>query len=121
MEKEDDPIKYDKEQLDKIREEISKSSQILGLRPISLKQINDETTKLLQNGIFTSQDNKKKVIATATKNVVMRFLRDKLKMDDKTRNNIEITKIYPSQNEDARIMYIQCSSAEQNCKNYLIS
>ena len=52
----------------------------------------------------------------ATKNVIMRYFRDKLKMDDETRNNIEINKIFPSKNPESKIMYIQCTSTDETSK-----
>ena len=37
-------------------------------------------------------------------------------MDDDTRNSLEIEKIFPSQNEDAKILYVQCSNSDEAAK-----
>ena len=110
------PQKFTDDELETIRNKIYKSSHIVGIRPISIQQIHDEAEKLRKSGLMKKTDDRKKCIATATKNVIMRFFRDHLKMDDETRNNLEITKIFPSQNKDTNIMYVQCSSTEEIAK-----
>ena len=109
------PQQYTKEELDRIRKKIYKSSHIVGIRPVSTQQIQEEVEKLNKSGKLKNVD-RRKIVATATKNLIMRFFRDHLNMDDDTRNNIEITKIFPSQNPDAKIMYVQCSNTDEIAK-----
>ena len=109
------PTKYDDNEIEIIRQKISESSHIIGLRPISIQQINEEAEKIKKNKKIKETD-RIKIIAIATKTIVMKFFRDKLKMDDDTRENLEITKIFPSKNPEARIMYVECSSTDEISK-----
>ena len=111
-----EPIVFDKEQIELIRTQIEHSNCIVGLRPISIQSIKDEATKLIQNGIIVETQEKKKIMSIATKNIVMRFFRDRLKMSDEIRNSLEISKIFPSRNPDSQIMYIQCMNTEEISK-----
>ena len=79
IENDREPIKYDKEQMETIRQQISKSSHIVGIRPVSIQQIEEEATSLVQSGAIDKKFDRKKTFSVATKNVIMRYFRDKLK------------------------------------------
>ena len=49
---------------------------------------------------------------TAIKNLIARFFRDNLKMDDMVRDNLQIEQIFPSRTEESDIMYIKCKTTE---------
>ena len=48
---------------------------------------------------------------TAVKNLIARFFRDNLQMDDTVRDNLEIEEIFPSRTENSDIMYIRCTTS----------
>ena len=48
----------------------------------------------------------------ATKNAICRFMKEKLKMDEKTRNSVKIVEIFPSRSETSSIIYIKCMSPD---------
>ena len=50
IENDREPIQYNQEQMETIRRQISNSSHIVGIRPISIQQINDEAKSLVQSG-----------------------------------------------------------------------
>ena len=49
---------------------------------------------------------------TAVTNVIMKFLKLNLKMDERTRNNLNIMEIYPNDNEDFDTLYIKCKNQD---------
>ena len=115
IENDREPKKFTKDEIEIIRHEIEKSSNIVGIKPISMEKIREEAQKLKKTSECKNWDHKK-ITQTATKNTIMRYFRDKLLMDDETRQNLEIVKIFPSQNPDANIMYIQCQNTDEVAK-----
>ena len=49
---------------------------------------------------------------TAVTNLIIKFMKNNLKMDERTRNCLNITGIYPNDNDDYDILYLKCKSQE---------
>ena len=110
------PQELNNEELNIVKNEIWKSNHIVGIRPITMENIHKETEKLIKNGHFDRTKESNKAVSTATKNELQRFFRDKLKMDDSTRNDLQITKIFTSRNPEAKILYVQCENTDEIAK-----
>ena len=112
----DIPQKYTKEQMNDIRNEISKSSHIVGLRPITSQHIHNEAQKILNRGTYNKRTQGNIIRQAATKNAVYRFLKDELLMDEMIRNSLTIQTIYPSKSDNNSIIYVQCEDQDDIAK-----
>ena len=99
-----------------IKDEISKSSLIVGLRPITSQHIHNEAQKMMTEGTYNKQTQGNIIRSAATKNAVHRFLKDELLMDEKTRNSLTIQTIYPSKSDNNSIIYIKCEDQDDIAK-----
>ena len=104
--------KLPKDQLEILKTEIRKSSQVVGVKPITNLHIHQETQKIIAAGEYNKNTENDKIRTAAIKNAVFRFLKNELKMDELTRNSLKIQSIYPSQNENSTIYYIQCEEQD---------
>ena len=89
---------FTKEELEELKESVEESAIKLGVRPITLKMVKNETEKLIKSGLNDKNLTHQEIMEIATKNCVLKYLRDHLKMDEFTRSKLEITNIYPSKN-----------------------
>ena len=96
----------------KINKITEDSNSKIGLRPITNKMINNERDIILRTGQYDIKKDYNTIMTIATKNGIMRFLKDNLKMNEKERNALKITEIYPSQSETSSIIYIKCESPD---------
>ena len=108
--------KMTNEQINNLKTEIRKSSQIIGLRPITAQHIQNETTKITNEGNYNKQTQGHIIRAAAVKNAIHRFLKDELLMDQKSRNSLTINTIYPSKADNSSIIYIQCDDQDDIAK-----
>ena len=108
--------KIPKEKMEKIKQQIRNSSQVVGLKPITNFNIHQETEKIINSGQYDKTTEREKIKNAAVKNAIFRFLKEELKMDEKTRNSIKIQKIFPSQNEMSTTYYIQCEDQDEIAK-----
>ena len=69
---------FTKEELEELKESVEESAKKLGVRPITLKMFKNQTEKLIKSGLFDKNLTHQEI---ATKNCVLKFLRDHLKMD----------------------------------------
>ena len=114
--------KLSDEEHEQAKKALAKSALIQGLRPITKYHVEYEEKKFLEENPETEL-NKGQQRIKAVKNSIMRFLKDNLKMDERTRNSIQMQKIYPNDTEDFDTMYVQCKTEEditlitKNAKN----
>ena len=108
--------KIPKDKMEKIKQQIRKSSQVVGLKPITNFNIHQESEKIIQSSQYDKTTERDKIKTAAVKNAIFRFLKEELKMDEKTRNSLKIQKIFPSQNEMSSTYYIQCEDQEEVAK-----
>ena len=108
--------KMSSEQMNSLKNEIRKSSQIIGLSPISSQHIQNETNKIINEGNYNKQTQGHIIKTAAVKNAVHRFLKDELLMDQKSRNSLTINTIYPSKSDNTSIIYIQCDDQDDIAK-----
>ena len=103
----------DKDDRIKLREKFEEANKHIGFRPISKEDIDKEEQRLVKTGIYDIKNKKDKneVRITAIKTVVLKFMRDKLKMSEDDRNKVEITKIFQSQSEDSNTIYLRCKTS----------
>ena len=104
--------KLPKDQMEILKNEIRKSSHVVGIKPITNMHIHQETQKIIAAGEYNKNTENDKIKSAAIKNAVFRFLKNELKMDELTRNSLKIQSIYPSQNENSTIYYIQCEEQD---------
>ena len=95
-----------------IEEAIKESARIIGFSPITEQMKNIEAEKIRKNGQLDGNRDKSALYETATKNLVDKFMRNKLKMDANTRRLINIVQIYSSQSDNSPTIYIKCKSDE---------
>ena len=78
--KDDEPTQYTKEQLEQIRNEIKKSSRIVGIRPVSIRQINEEAKKTKSQPLSKKiMKITKKLLQLLQRMLYSDILRDQLK------------------------------------------
>ena len=93
LENEDTPReKIPKEKMERIKDQIKKSSQVVGVKPITNYHIHQETTKIIASSQYDKITEKDKIKTAAVKNAIFRFLKEEQKMDEKTRNSLKIQK-----------------------------
>ena len=100
------------EQIKILKEEISKSSHIIGVKPITNQHIQAEIEKILVEGKYNKKTEYNKIKSAATKNALFRYFKNELKIDEKTRNSLTIETIFPSKNENSDILYVQCTDQD---------
>ena len=72
-------------------EDITNDSKLkIGFKPITTNMIKNELENIRQTGQVNIH-NYNDMMITATKNVIIKFMKNHLQMDEKTRNSIEIT------------------------------
>ena len=99
--------------MEEIEDAFEVSSKIIGIKPITEKMIDEETKCVTAiNQKEPTKMSKKQLIATATKNLVAKFFRENLKMDNDIRDEIDILEIFPSRTEESNIMYIRCETTD---------
>ena len=98
--------------MNEIEKEFEESAKMIGIKPITDKMIYNETQKLIDSGEIGRKTDYATIQKTAAKNLVTRFLRDKLKIDDSTRNEIQIENLQSSKTENSGIIYIKCATTE---------
>ena len=108
--------KIPKEKMEQIKQQIKKSSQIVGIKPITNFNIHQETTKIITSGQYDKKTEHEKIKTAAVKNAIFRFLKEELKMDQKSRNSLKINKNFPSQNETSGIYYLECEDQDEVAK-----
>ena len=103
---------YTNEQQKTIEDEFEESSKMVGIKPITEKMINTETHRIIDTGEIDRKTDFNTIQKTAVKNLVTQFLRDRLKIDDATRREIQINSLQSSKTENSGIIYIKCETAE---------
>ena len=73
--------------------------------------VKNEFEIIRQSGQINT-NNYNEMMITATKNAIIKFMKTKLNMDEKTRNSIDIEEIYPSKSETNAIIYIKCRTQD---------
>ena len=71
-----------------------------------------QEVEIIRQSRTMDMSNYNHVMIAATKNTIIRFMKNQLKMDEKTRNSVTIKEIYPSRSETNAIVYIKCQSQE---------
>ena len=102
----------DEEQRELIGQAIEDSAKIIGFSPITESMKNAEADKILKNGLLNKNSDKRDLYETATKNLIDKFMKNKLKMDNFDRNQVNIIQIYPSQSDRSPTIYIKCQSED---------
>ena len=102
----------DDEQREIIGKAIEDSSRIIGFSPITESMKTAEAEKIMKNGLLNTNSDRRDLYQTATKNLVDTFMKNKLKMDNFARNQVNIIQIYPSQSDRSPTIYIKCQSEE---------
>ena len=102
----------DENQRDIIGQAIEESARIIGFSPITENMKTAEAEKIMKNGLLNSNRDKRDLYETATKNLVDKFMKNKLQMDNFSRNQVKIIQIYPSQSDRSPTIYIKCQSEE---------
>ena len=106
-------LPLDKEDRKKLREKFEEANKHIGFRPIKKDDIDKEEQRIIKTGIYDikSKKDKNEIRITAIKTVVLKFMRDKLKMSEEDRNKVEITKNFQSQSEDSNTVYLRCKTS----------
>ena len=107
----DNPNRLSEEEHEEAKKALAASALIIGLKPITKKHIEMEERRYLTENQETNL-NKGQLRIKAVKNSIMRFLKDNLNMDEKSRNLVQIQKIYPNDDKDFDTMYVKCQTEE---------
>ena len=97
----------DEDQITELRQKIYEANLITGLRPITQRMIDKEEQIVLQECNDRLKNNKAALRQTAVKNAIIRFLKEKLKMSQKDRDELNIQKNFPAKRTDSNIYYVQ--------------
>ena len=95
-----------------LREKIADSALIIGIKPITSQDINKEAEYIIKNSAIENKNYKNKILATATKNLMTRFLKENMKMTMKDIRSLQITQLFQCNKPNSNILYIQCATSE---------
>ena len=93
VENPDHIVKYTEEENNIILDELERSAKKIGFKPIPQIEINKEAQRLQDKGM--PGYSKRDLVVIAIKNCVTQFMKNNLKIDEATRNSINIKKIIP--------------------------
>ena len=102
----------DDRQREMIEEAIEESSKIIGFSPITEVMKTNEANRIQRSGMLTEMKDRGDLYETATKNLINKFMKNKLQMDNETRRQINIVQIYPSQSDNSPTIYIKCRTED---------
>ena len=108
--------KITKEGKKHIAEITEESNNKIGFNPITKAMIKDELNLIRNKGLIDVNKEYNKAMIMATKNSLTRFMKENLKLDERTRNSIKIKEIYPSQSETSNTIYIKCQDTDDIAK-----
>ena len=91
-----------------LEQQMDKSAKIIGLKPILKKYIITEKNRMKNDDDIPRKMTEGDIYATATKNVVFKFLKNNFKMSEYHRYNLKIMNIFPNRDDDHDTLYIKC-------------
>ena len=104
-----DKYNYTDRETEILEQQMEKSAKIIGLKPILKKDIIAEKNRMKNDDDLPRKMTEGDIYATATKNVVFKFLKNNLKMSEYHRYNLKITNIFPNRDDDHDTLYIKCN------------
>ena len=102
-------IDYNEHEIKIIEEALEESSKKIGLRPITLEDVEEEIKELKTRGLINDSMNQNNTNEIATKNLVIKFLKTNLGISEAQRNKIKIKQIYHQGKDNPDTIYIECN------------
>ena len=116
------PTDNDENDDDKRKDVINKTSnyakRVVGIKPISRKQVAKKVEKLKRQGLIQETDTDDFNFATAAKTEFKDFLNRNLGMNREQIKEIKVKKLFFSTNTDVEILYVECLEQEDISKIY---
>ena len=106
------PNKLDKDQKKILLDHVEESACIIGFKPITDAQLDTEAEAIRLDPTTTDKRDSRKIYNTAAVNLIMKFLKENLKMSEKDRNNLNINSIFQSKKDNPQILYIRCETPD---------
>ena len=101
-----------KERTSAIQSIMKKQSSVIGVAPISKKQIYTVCESMTKSGILKRSEDLGKRLQRTVKSLVKAWAKKNLKMDDEAWDEIKIKEIFQTNSDDSNIVFINCETIE---------